>query len=125
VKAHQTQSAAKTYPKSQGTRSKKPTVLKKATASKAGSAKKGVAKKVTKNGTPKVTPKVTKIMKTVRLDRDVLRWIQAEASARALPYQTMLNSMLREMMLLSNDGALHAKVKEAIRNVLQKRAKTA
>lgn len=68
--------------------------------------------------------KETKVMKTVRLDRDVLKWVQDEAAIRGLPYQTAINNILREMMLLTYDKSLHAKVKEAIRDVYLNRAKS-
>ena len=82
--------------------------------------------KVTKRAASKPAKpprKETKIMKTIRLDRDVLRWVQEEGAVRGLPYQTVINSILREMMLLTCDQALHAQVKEAIRAVYLARAK--
>ncbi|OFZ82883.1 MAG: hypothetical protein A2603_11830 [Bdellovibrionales bacterium RIFOXYD1_FULL_55_31] len=67
--------------------------------------------------------KSNKLMKTVRFDQEVLKWVQQEAAIRGLPYQTLINQILREMMLLSFDKALHARVQEAIRDAYLERAK--
>jgi uncharacterized protein (DUF4415 family) len=43
-------------------------------------------------------PANAKVMKTVRLDADVLAWLMGEASVRGIGYQTLLNMLLREVM---------------------------
>jgi uncharacterized protein (DUF4415 family) len=52
--------------------------------------------KVKKRGA--VVSKSAKVMKTVRLDADVLSWLVAEAGERGIGYQTLLNSTLRDAM---------------------------
>ncbi len=39
-----------------------------------------------------------KVQKTVRLDLDVLSWLMQEGKRRGIPYQTLLNSLLKEQM---------------------------
>jgi uncharacterized protein (DUF4415 family) len=41
-----------------------------------------------------------KIVKTFRLDMDVFLWLRQEAERTGIPYQTLLNSKLRESMNL-------------------------
>ncbi len=44
--------------------------------------------------------KGAKIAKTFRLDVDVFLWLRKEAERTGIPYQTLLNSKLRESMNL-------------------------
>ena len=44
--------------------------------------------------------KGAKIVKTFRLDMDVFLWLRQEAERTGIPYQTLLNSKLRESMNL-------------------------
>jgi uncharacterized protein (DUF4415 family) len=44
-----------------------------------------------------------KISKTVRLDADVLLWLQEKADEEGLGYQTFLNSFLKKSMKSEND----------------------
>jgi uncharacterized protein (DUF4415 family) len=48
-------------------------------------------------------PKDLKISKTVRLDADVLLWLQEKADEEGLGYQTFLNSFLKKSMKSEND----------------------
>ena len=45
-------------------------------------------------------PKETKIAMTLRIDGDVILWLRKEAERTGIPYQTLLNSKLRESMTL-------------------------
>ncbi len=45
-----------------------------------------------------VLPRSAKVLKTIRLDADVLAWLAAEADERGIGYQTLLNMLLRERM---------------------------
>lgn len=53
-----------------------------------------------KNGKrgPVVDRKSTKVMKTIRLDLDVIEWAMREAAKRTMAYQTLINQTLREAM---------------------------
>ena len=46
----------------------------------------------------RVVPPTAKVQKTVRLDLDVLRWLMREGKERGIPYQTLLNLVLKEHM---------------------------
>jgi uncharacterized protein (DUF4415 family) len=39
-----------------------------------------------------------KVLKTIRIDADVLSWLAGEAEKRGIGYQTLLNMVLRERM---------------------------
>ncbi|WII71650.1 BrnA antitoxin family protein [Bdellovibrio sp. 22V] len=42
--------------------------------------------------------KETKVLKTIRLDSDVLEWLEQEAEKQGMGYQTFLNWFLRKSM---------------------------
>jgi len=44
-----------------------------------------------------------KVSKTVRLDADVLLWLQEKADEEGMGYQTFLNSFLKRSMKLETD----------------------
>lgn len=54
-----------------------------------------------------------KISKTVRLDGDLVHWLVAEAERTGIPYQTLMNSKLREAMNLPD------RVREIVRKELE------
>lgn len=45
-----------------------------------------------------VVPKGNKIQKTIRLDEDVFEWLMKEGEQRGIPYQTLMNSLLKQLM---------------------------
>ncbi len=47
---------------------------------------------------PIVTNKGNKIQKTFRLDEDVFEWLVKEGKRRGIPYQTLMNSLLKQTM---------------------------
>ncbi len=47
---------------------------------------------------PIVPNKGNKIQKTFRLDEDVFEWLIKEGEHRGIPYQTLMNSLLKQMM---------------------------
>jgi uncharacterized protein (DUF4415 family) len=49
---------------------------------------------------PALDPKETKVAMTLRIDGDVILWLRQEAERTGIPYQTLLNSKLRESMTL-------------------------
>lgn len=71
-----------------------------------------------------VAKPTTKVQKTIRLDLDVLTWLVAEADRRGLPYQTLINSTLKEAMLRAQagptDGDLHRLIRSVVRAELKK-----
>lgn len=77
--------------------------------------------KVKKRGA--VVPKAAKVMKTVRLDADVLRWLVVEAGERGIGYQTLLNQTLREAMT-AGVGARKS-LRDEIRKIVREEVKRA
>lgn len=39
-----------------------------------------------------------KLQKTIRLDPDVFAWLLEQSESRGVPYQTLLNSLLKQQM---------------------------
>lgn len=65
---------------------------------------------------PIVSNKGSKIQKTFRLDEDVFEWLVKEGRRRGIPYQTLMNSLLKQMMnqeatLLERVERIEAKLK--------------
>lgn len=58
------------------------------------------------------TSKDLKISKTVRLDADVLLWLQERADEEGMGYQTFLNSLLKKSM-----KSEHGKLDEILRRL--------
>jgi predicted DNA binding CopG/RHH family protein len=54
----------------------------------------------------KVLNKLT-IRKTIRLDLDVLAWLQEMAESEGIPYQTLLNSTLKKAMKSKEQDLSH------------------
>ena len=69
-----------------------------------------------------VVPKSAKVMKTVRLDADVLRWLIAKAGNGGIGYQTLLNMLLRDAMRRdAGRGAdLRAEIRAIVREELRR-----
>jgi uncharacterized protein (DUF4415 family) len=55
-----------------------------------------------------------KISKTIRLDGDLVQWLVSESERTGIPYQTLLNSKLRESMNLPD------RVRELVREEIGK-----
>ena len=65
-------------------------------------------------------PSTTKLSITARLDMDIVSWLKKEAIKKGLPYQTLMNSTLKEVMhgtLLSEQT-----LRKVIREELAKKA---
>ena len=62
--------------------------------------------------------KGAKISKTFRIDMDVFVWLRAESERTGIPYQTLLNSKLREAM---NQPSLDALVEKKVEEVLARK----
>lgn len=65
-------------------------------------------------------PSTTKLSITARLDMDTVSWLKKEADKKGLPYQTLMNSLLKEVMhgtLLSEQT-----LRKVIREELGKKA---
>lgn len=64
-------------------------------------------------------PKTAKVLKTIRLDADVLVWLAAEAEKRGIGYQTLLNMLLREQMS-RGPRALRDEIRRIVREELRR-----
>ncbi len=60
--------------------------------------------------------KEAKIAKTFRIDMDVFLWLRKEAEKTGIPYQTLMNSKLRESMNLPDrvETLVEKKVEEIL-----------
>ena len=45
-----------------------------------------------------IVKKANKIQKTFRLDEDVFEWLVHEGEVKGVPYQTLMNSLLKQLM---------------------------
>ncbi len=56
----------------------------------------------------------TKLSITARLDMDIVGWLKEEAEKKGLPYQTLMNSILKEVMqgTLLSEQLLRKVIKE-------------
>lgn len=61
-----------------------------------------------------------KVIKTFRIDLDVLTWLQEEAEKKGLPYQTLTNSILRQNMT-HNEHDGDERIREIVREELKRR----
>jgi uncharacterized protein (DUF4415 family) len=66
-----------------------------------------------------VLSKKAKVLKTIRLDAEVLTWLNAEAEKRGIGYQTLLNMLLRERMT-SSPRALRDEIRDIVREEIQR-----
>ncbi|MCC6806715.1 MAG: BrnA antitoxin family protein [Deltaproteobacteria bacterium] len=66
-----------------------------------------------------VLSKKAKVLKTIRLDAEVLTWLNAEAEKRGIGYQTLLNMLLRERMS-SSPRALRDEIRDIVREEMQR-----
>jgi uncharacterized protein (DUF4415 family) len=62
-------------------------------------------------------PKGSKIMKTLRLDADILGWLMQEADSKSMGYQTLINTLLREAM---QREPLREEIRKIVREELKK-----
>ncbi len=69
---------------------------------------------------PRISREATKVSVTARLDSDVVSWLRKEATRLGLPYQTLLNSLLKQSM--STAPLTEQKVREIVRDELTKTA---
>ena len=62
-----------------------------------------------------------KVLKTLRLDPEVLVWFRAEGEKQGIPYQTLMNATLRQA-IKSNGQTLHEEIRQIIRDELDRKA---
>jgi uncharacterized protein (DUF4415 family) len=47
---------------------------------------------------PIVSAKANKVQKTFRLDEEIFEWLVKQGKLRGIPYQTLMNSLLKQAM---------------------------
>jgi hypothetical protein len=62
------------------------------------------------------------VIKTIRLDVDLIGWLINEADRLGVKYQTLINSLIRQAMQSGGMILTADKVREIVRDELQKRA---
>ncbi len=79
-------------------------------------------KKLKRVKTGAVVKKDAKVIKTIRLDLEIVGWLLQESDRRGVKYQALINSLLREAM--QNDGIVLTaeKVREIVRDEIAKQA---
>ena len=75
-------------------------------------------KKMKRVDRARLDPKETKIAMTLRIDGDVILWFRKEAERTGIPYQTLLNSKLRETM---NQPSLDELVEKKVKEILARK----
>ncbi len=70
---------------------------------------------------PTVDPKKSKILTSVRIDMDVMVWLKEQSDKEGIPYQTLMNSLLRKVMQGSGESA--SLTREAIREMIREQVK--
>ena len=61
----------------------------------------------------RVNPHETKVALSVRLDMDVVAWLKQESERTAIPYQTLMNSILKQSISDRDE-----KLRQEIRKIL-------
>ncbi len=67
----------------------------------------------------RLDPQTTKIAVTTRLDPDVLSWLREQAEKKGIPYQTLMNSLLKEAMQRPEDSEEY--IRRIVREEMQKK----
>jgi uncharacterized protein (DUF4415 family) len=79
-------------------------------------------KKLKRTKTGAVVKKDAKVIKTIRLDVDLIGWLINEADRLGVKYQALINSLLRQAMQSGGIILTADKVREIVGDELQKRA---
>lgn len=67
----------------------------------------------------RLDPQTTKIAVTTRLDPDVLSWLREQAEKKGIPYQTLMNSILKEAMQTPQESEEY--IREIVRDELRRK----
>lgn len=70
----------------------------------------------------RINPETTKVSVTARLDVDVLTWLRQESEKRGMPYQTLLNSILKEAMTGHRTYNSEESIRKIVRDEMGKKA---
>ena len=76
--------------------------------------------KKTRRG-PAAAPNV-KVLKSLRLDPEVLVWFREEGIRQGIPYQTLINATLKQAMHNGGSKDIKEELRQIIREELQRKA---
>jgi uncharacterized protein (DUF4415 family) len=68
-----------------------------------------------------IVKKYAKVIKTIRLDLEIVDWLVQEADRRGVKYQALINSLLRESMQHGGLVLTEEKVRSIVNDELAKR----
>ena len=78
--------------------------------------------KGTVNKRPLADPKTSKVLTSIRLDGTVFQWFMAEAQRTGVPYQTLINSSLKQAIETPSTKELEERLKSVEKIVFRKTA---
>lgn len=58
-----------------------------------------------------------KVSVTTRIDPDIISWLRTESKSKGIPYQTLINSLLKQAMHSSSD---EERIRRIVREEIQK-----
>lgn len=63
-----------------------------------------------------------KVLKSLRLDPEILVWFREEGERQGIPYQTLINATLKQAMQNGSGKDLKEEIRQIIREELQRKA---
>lgn len=60
-----------------------------------------------------------KVSVTTRIDPDVVAWLRKESEQKGIPYQTLINSLLKQAMNIHSD---EARIRQIVKDEIKKKA---
>jgi uncharacterized protein (DUF4415 family) len=72
------------------------------------------------NKKPLADPKTSRVLTSIRLDGTVFQWFMAEAERTGIPYQTLINSYLKQAIDTPSPKDLEARLKSVEKVVFKK-----
>lgn len=77
-------------------------------------------KKATLNKRPIADPKTSKVLTSIRLDGTVFQWFMTEAERTGIPYQTLINSYLKQAIEVPSPRELNQRLHSVEKIVFKK-----
>jgi uncharacterized protein (DUF4415 family) len=72
------------------------------------------------NKKPLADPKTTRVLTSIRLDGAVFQWFMAESEKTGIPYQTLINSYLKQAIETPSPKELEARLISVEKAVFKK-----
>ncbi len=74
------------------------------------------------NKKPLADPKKSRVLTSIRLEGTVFQWFMAEAERTGVPYQTLINSYLKQAIDTPSPKELHERLQSVEKVVFKKAA---